>query len=219
MPTSEHYFTRAPMFNLLPKDTTFYDMFEKLSQHVVGSAEHLRMLARNFPDIADDVLRIREEEHAADELAHAALERLDRTFITPFDREDIHELVGGLDDIIDTVDALAKRVPLYHVKALEPAFLEQTEVLVRATMTLSAAVHRLRKARKLSELKDKLIEVHHMESIGDDNHHAALSKLYENGHDPLHVMKWKEFYELIESAIDRCEDVGNTLERIVLKNG
>jgi hypothetical protein len=208
------------MINLLPKDTVFYDLFERLARHAVNSAEHLRTMARNFPDVAEELQRIRDEEHEADELAHTALERLDRTFITPFDREDIHELVGGLDDIIDHVDALAKRIPLYHVKSIEPAFLEQLDVLIRAAASVSDAVHRLRKARKLSELKEKLIEIHHMESTGDDNHHAALSKLYSNGsQDPLHVMKWKEFYDMIEDAIDGCEDVGNTLERIVLKNG
>jgi predicted phosphate transport protein (TIGR00153 family) len=207
------------MFNLLPKDTVFFDLFERLARHAVASAEHLRTMARNFPNFGDELQHIRDEEHAADELAHAALERLDRTFITPFDREDIHELVGGLDDIIDAVDALAKRIPLYHLKSIEPKFLEQIDVLIRAAAAVSDAVHRLRKARKLSELKDKLIEIHHMESAGDDNHHAALSELYHNGHDPLHVMKWKEFYEMIEDAIDGCEDVGNTLERIVLKNG
>ena len=207
------------MFNLLPKDTVFFDLFERLAKHAVASAEHLRTMARNFPNFTDELQHIRDEEHAADELAHTALERLDRTFITPFDREDIHELVGGLDDIIDAVDALAKRIPLYHVKSIEPAFLVQLDVLIRAAAAVSDAVHRLRKARKLSELKDKLIEIHHMESVGDDNHHAALSELYRNGHDALHVMKWKEFYEMIEDAIDGCEDVGNTLERIVLKNG
>ena len=207
------------MINLLPKDTVFYDLFERLAKHAVATAEHLRTMARNFPTFGDELQQIRDEEHAADELAHTALERLDRTFITPFDREDIHELVGGLDDIVDAVDALAKRIPLYHVKSIEPAFVAQIDVLIRAAAAVSDAVHRLRKARKLSEMKEKLIEIHHMESVGDDNHHAAVSALYANGHDPLHVMKWKEFYEMIEDAIDGCEDVGNTLERIVLKNG
>src|SRR3954470_18951756 len=115
------------MFNLLPKDTVFYDLFEKLSAHVVSTSEHLRRLARSFPDTAGHIQLIRQEEHEADELAHAALDRLDRTFITPFDREDIHTLVGGLDDIVDTVDALAKRFPLYHVDKMEPAFQKQTD--------------------------------------------------------------------------------------------
>jgi predicted phosphate transport protein (TIGR00153 family) len=207
------------MFNLLPRDTVFFDLFEGMARHVVRASEDLRQLAQNFPEITQHIQRIREEEHAADELAHQALERLDRTFITPFDREDIHDLVGELDDIIDTVDALAKRFPLFHVKQMEPMFIRQAEVLVAATVTLEEAVHRLRKSRKLSELSEKLIEIHHKESIGDDNHHAAMSRLFQGDVDPLEVMKWKELYDLIENAIDGCEDVGNTLERIVLKNG
>ena len=207
------------MFNLLPKDTVFFDLFEGLSRHAVSSAEHLRQMVRSFPTIEPHLQKIRDEEHAADQLAHTALDRLDRTFITPFDREDIHELVGGLDDIIDGIDALAKRFPLFHIKAVEPAFEQQADLLVQATVAVSEAVHRLRRSRKLSELSDKLIEIHHKESIGDDNHHAALSRLFAGGTDALEVMKWKELYDYIEDAIDGCEDVGNTLERIVLKNG
>jgi predicted phosphate transport protein (TIGR00153 family) len=207
------------MFNLLPKDTVFFDLFEGLSRHAVSSAQHLLQMVRSFPNIEPHLQRIREEEHAADQLAHTALDRLDRTFITPFDREDIHELVGGLDDIIDGIDALAKRFPLFHVKSMEPTFVLQADVLVQAATAVSEAVHRLRKSRKLSELSDKLIEIHHKESVGDDNHHAALSRLFGGGIDALDVLKWKELYDYIEDAIDGCEDVGNTLERIVLKNG
>jgi predicted phosphate transport protein (TIGR00153 family) len=207
------------MINLLPKDTVFYDLFENIVRHAVSAAENLRQLADHFPDGAADIQRIRDSEHEADSLAHQALDRLDRTFITPFDREDIHELVGGLDDIVDTIDALAKRFPLYHVKAMQASFLKQTDVLCQATAAVSEAVHRLRKSRKLSELSDKLIEIHHHESVGDDNHHAAVSELYNGQTEALEVMKWKEFYDMIEEAIDACEDVGNTMERIVLKNG
>jgi len=207
------------MFNLLPKDTVFYDLFENIVGRVVTGAEQLRQLARNFPDGHANIHQIRNAEHEADDFSHQALERLDRTFITPFDREDIHELVSGLDDIVDTIDALAKRFPLYHVKSMQASFLKQTDVLVQATVAVSDAVHRLRKSRKLSELSDKLIEIHHHESVGDDNHHAAVSELYDGTTEALEVMKWKEFYDMIEEAIDACEDVGNTLERIVLKNG
>jgi len=207
------------MFNLLPKDTVFYDLFEGLSRHAANAAGYLRELAQNFPNMEGAIQRIRNEEHAADDLAHQCLDRLDRTFITPFDREDIHTLVGELDDIVDTIDALAKRFALYHVRIIEPPFLKQVDVLVQATVALSDAVHRLRKSRKLSELQDRLIEVHRLESLGDDNHHSAISALYDGSHDTLHVIKWKEFYEYLENAIDGCEDVTNTLERIVLKNG
>lgn len=208
------------MFNLLPKDKVFFDLFEGLAMHVVSTSEHLRRLAKGFPEIGTHLQSIRREEHDADDLAHKALDRLDTTFITPFDREDIHTLVGGLDDIVDTIDALAKRFPLYHVKTMEPAFVKQTEILVEAALALREAVHRLRKSRKLSELSDRLIEIHRLENVGDENNHAAVSRLFETGgSDPLYVIKWKELYDLIETAIDGCEDVGNTLERIVLKNG
>src|SRR5205823_11907709 len=154
------YFGRFwPMFNLLPRDTVFFDLFEGLARHVVSAAENLAALARQFPEFSGPLQKIREEEHAADQLAHTALDRLDRTFITPFDREDIHTLIGELDDIIDTIDALAKRVPLFHVKAMEPVFVQQAELLVEATKVVAEAVARLRANRKLSELSKYLIEI------------------------------------------------------------
>jgi len=208
------------MINLLPKDTVFFDLFESIARHAVSVSEHLRKMAKAYPESAQSELQqIRDHEHEADNLAHKALERLDRTFITPFDREDIHELVGGMDDIVDTVDAIAKRFTLYHIKEMQSWFIKQTDVLVQATIAVSEAIHRLRKARKLSELADRLIEIHRLESVGDDNNHAAVSELYNGSTDTLEVIKWKEFYDMIETAIDACEDVGNTLERIVLKNG
>jgi hypothetical protein len=207
------------VLNLLPKDTIFFDLFEGLADRAVACAKHLQDLCHQFPDISGALHRIRDEEHAADELAHTALDRLDRTFITPFDREDIHTLVGEIDDIIDAIDALAKRFPLFHVKQMDPMFVKQADLLVEATQATSEAVHRLRKGRKLSELSDKLIEIHHKESVGDDNHHAAMSNLFGGGIDALDVIKWKELFDYIENAIDGCEDVGNILERIVLKNG
>ena len=207
------------MFNRLPRDTVFYDLFEGLSGHAVKAANLVQQLAQSFPVLMPSIQRIREEEHQADELAHQALDRLDRTFITPFDREDIHTLVGELDDIIDGVDALAKRFPLFHVKHMEEIFLKQTAVLVAATQMVDEAVRRLRRSRKLSDLSDALIAIHTQESIGDDNHHAAMSRLFDGTVETLEVLKWKEIYDMIEDTIDNCEDVGNTLERIVLKNG
>ena len=207
------------MINLLPKDTVFFDLFENIARHAVSASEHLRKMAKAFPDMSTELQQIRNHEHEADNLAHQALDRLDRTFITPFDREDIHELVGGMDDIVDGVDAIAKRLTLYHIKEMQTWFMKQTDVLVQATVVVSEAMNRLRKARKLSELSDRLIEIHRLESIGDDNHHGAVSELYNGKTDALEVIKWKELYDMIEEAIDACEDVGNTLERIVLKNG
>ena len=164
------------MFNLLPRDTVFYDLFEGMSRHVVRSAEDLRQLgaelSRYYPAHPTNSRRGARGRRAGP--PGVTTDRLDRTFITPFDREDIHALVGELDDIIDTVDALAKRFPLFHVKQMEPMFLRQTEVLVAASVKLDEAVHRLRRSRKLSELSDVLIDIHHHgASVGDDNHHRG----------------------------------------------
>ena len=140
------------MLNLLPQDTVFFDLFEGMGRLAIASAQHLKELTEHFPNITDDISRIRQAEHSADQIAHNALERLDRTFITPFDREDIHQLVIELDDIIDNIDALAKRFALFHVKSIEPTFIKQCDVLVQATQVLSDAVGQLRKTHKLTDL-------------------------------------------------------------------
>jgi uncharacterized protein len=207
------------MFNLLPKDAAFFDLFEKLAEHVHNGAKYLAELAAQFPEITGIIQRIRTEEHAADELTHQTLDRLDRTFITPFDREDIHQLAGGLDDVIDAIDALAKRFPMYHVNRMDSSFAKQAQVLVEATAALAKAVRQLRTTRKLSEINPAIIDIHRLENVGDDNHYAAVSRLFEGTVETLDVIKWMELYTRIEKAIDKCDDVANTLERIMLKNG
>lgn len=207
------------MFNLLPRDTVFFDLFEEIAKHIIDSARHLQRLAKEFPKIDGPIELIRKAEHEADNLAHQTLDRLDRTFITPFDREDIHTLVKEMDDIVDAVDALVKRIPLFHVTSIPATFARQADVLVAASEALAKAVGMLRRTHKLSDLSECLIEIHHQESLGDDNHHAAMSELFSGQTTALDVLKWKELHDYIENAIDGCEDVGNTLERIVLKNG
>jgi len=207
------------MFNLLPRDTVFFDLFESLSEHVVAAAKELRDMVAAFPRVEAQIRRIRDLEHAADALAHTALERLDKTFITPIDREDIHVLVEELDDIVDSIDFLAKRFTLYHFHEMEQDFQKQTDVLVRAVTALDSAVHRIRKRRKLADYFDDIRFIGILEKEGDTNNHNAVSRLFSNGNaDAIEVMKWKEFYDRIESAIDGCEDVANIIERIVLKN-
>jgi hypothetical protein len=205
---------------LTPRERGFYPLFVQAAEIIADAADQLATLVAAEPPNREAIAKqIKELETEGDELTHQILIKLNSSFITPFDREDIHELVGGLDDIVDTIDALAKRFVLYHVQSMEPEFVEQTKVLVRATEVLSDAVYRLRKSRKLSQLHDALVEIHRLENVGDDNNHAAMSRLFDGRTGPLEVMKWKELYDLVETAIDACEDVGNTLERIVLKNG
>jgi len=206
------------MFGFFDRSDRFFDLFDELAGHVASCARHLRVMAASFPDTSPEIQRIREEERLADGVAHGVVGLVNRSSVPPIHGEDVHALASGLDEIIDTIDTLAKRFPLYHIESVEPTFLRQTEVLVEATTKVNEAVHALRRSRKLSDLRQTLIEIHHQESIGDDNHHAALSHLFGGGCEPLFVLKWKELYSLIEHAIDACEDVGNVLERIVLKN-
>jgi uncharacterized protein Yka (UPF0111/DUF47 family) len=206
------------VLRFLRKEAPVFDLFDDMAARVVSAAEHLRKFALGFPRAQSELQFIHDAEAAADEIGHGVLERLKQSFMIPIDREDAHALAGGLDDVIDHIDSLAKRFPLYHVEAMDPTFVLQTEVLVRAAGGVGDAVRKLRTSHRLSDLGDTLVAIHRQESIGDDNHHAALSRLFDGGCPPLFALKWKELHTLVEEAIDACEDVGNILERIVLKN-
>jgi uncharacterized protein Yka (UPF0111/DUF47 family) len=203
---------------LFRKEVPIFDLFDEMAARVVSSAEHLRSFALGFPQAGSELQQIHDDEAAADGISHRILDRLNHAFMLPIDREDAHALTGGLDDIIDFIDSLAKRLPLYHVDSMEPTFVRQTEVLLLAATRVAVAVRKLRTSRTLSDLGGALVEIHRQESVGDDNHHAALSRLFDGSCPPLFALKWKELHTLIEEAIDACEDAGNILERIVLKN-
>jgi uncharacterized protein Yka (UPF0111/DUF47 family) len=206
------------MLSIIPRDRTFFDLFEKAASIVVRTAEEYAQLARNYDQREDHVARIRQLEHDGDEMAHRTFDRLDQSFITPFDREDIETLTLRMDDVIDEIDAAAKRLTLYRIPAPTPWLIKQTEVLMKACQLAGRAIGRLRNLKKPDGLHAELVEIHYLENVGDDNNHAALAELFEQGGDPLLVMKWKEIYELTERAIDRCEDIANTIRGIMLKN-
>jgi len=206
------------MLSLIPRDAGFFDLFDKAATILVRTAETYAQLAVDYDHRIEHVTRIRQLEHDGDEIAHRAFDRLDQTFLTPFDREDIEVLMVRIDDVIDEIDAAAKRLTLYQIPAPTPAFVKQTEVLLKACRLTGQAVSRLRNLKKLNGLQELLIEIHFLENVGDENNHAALAALFEDGGDPLMVMKWKEIYELTERAIDRCEDIANIVRGIMLKN-
>lgn len=206
------------MFSIIPRNMAFFDLFEKAGAVVVRAAETYAALACDYEHRTEHVARIRQLEHDGDEIAHRAFDRLDKSFITPFDREDIEILMVRMDDVIDEIDAAAKRLTLYQIPAPTGAFIKQTEVLLKACRLTAEAVTRLRDLKKPNGLHEALVEIHFLENVGDDNNHAALAELFEKGGDPLLVMKWKEIYELTERAIDRCEDIANIIRGIMLKN-
>jgi len=206
------------MFSVLPRNTAFFDLFERAAAVQIRAAEAFVALATDYEHREEHVARIRQYEHDGDEIAHQTYDRLDQSFITPFDREDIETLMTRMDDVIDEIDAAAKRLTLYRIPAPTAALVKQTETLLKACQLTGQAVARLRNLKQVEGLHDLLVEIHYLENVGDDNNHAALAELFDQGGDPLLVMKWKESYELTERAIDRCEDIANIIRGILLKN-
>lgn len=205
------------MFGLFPKDAAFYEMFE-------SGASVLQQIARSYAGLVANqgrqqeyLAEIRQLEHDGDETARKTLLKVDTTFITPFDREDIHTMVIEVDDVIDAIDAAAKRIVLFKITETNEWLVKQTEVLVKATALLADAIGKLRHIRRPDGLRDLLIQIHRLESVGDDNHHTALVEMFERTHDPIGVMKLKEVLDLTEEAIDGCQDIAITIERIILK--
>lgn len=206
------------MFGLIPRDAGFFNLFDEAAAMVLRAAEAYAQVAQDYARKDEWITRIRQCEHQGDEIAHQTLDKLDKTFITPFDREDIQALMMGMDDVIDEIDAASKRLTLYQIDEPTDWLVKQTAVLVRACRLVGEAVAGLRNLKKPEPIHRLLVEIHKLENEGDDNNHAAAAELYNQSADPFLVMKWKEIYDMTERAIDACEDIANTIEAIILKN-
>lgn len=206
------------MFSIVPRDQKFFDLFEEIAELLSRGAQAFVDLLSDYDHREQHLLVIRQFEHDADAVAHRTYERLDRTFITPFEREDIHSLMRRMDDVIDGIDAASKRLILYEIATPKDWLLQQADILRRATQCVQQAMPGLRTMRRPDRIRNHLMELHDLENQGDDIHHAAVAELYAGAGDPIEVMKWKEIYDLTERAIDRCEDIADVLERLLLKS-
>ena len=203
---------------ILPQDDKFYDYFEKCAHQVVQGAVQLDELLRNFTDVQIKTKEIKDIEHEGDIITHDTIESLNRTFITPLDREDIHDLITSLDDVLDYIEACSERLFLFKIdKTTEEAILI-SGVLLKTTRVLEQGVRQLRRLKQADAIIKHCAEINRLENEGDYLNRAAVAKLFEPNNNPLEVIKWKEIYETMENAIDRCEDVANVLEGIALKN-
>ena len=216
---------RGGMFGLLPKNLEFFDFFERAAEKALRSAEMLSAFAKqNGPRKPESAQAIFEIEHECDKITHETLDFLEQTYITPIDRDDIYKMITGIDNVVDSVDAVAQRMVCYKIDTVTDEFKDQCEVLVRACRTLLDAVRGLRgiadkRARKGETSLDKLIiAVHEAEEEGDRIHHHFLAQLFDSGLDAFQVIKWKELYELVEQAIDYCDDAACLIHSIQLKN-
>ena len=202
----------------LPKETSFFDFFE---QHAVltvdGTAEFLSLVTTGA-NIPAKCKRISDIEHETDVITHRCVEALHKTFITPIDRDQIHRLITRMDDIIDFVEAAAERISLYELTVMPADARDLADVLHRAAQEVEQALKGLRTLSNPSRLLKLCTDINRLENEGDAILRKALARLFREEKDPITVIKWKEIYEDLETATDRCEDVANIIEGVVLEH-
>jgi uncharacterized protein len=203
---------------LIPREEKFFELFVQQAENVLLGARQLKDLMENYTDVDQKRLMIEKIESQGDEIAHSILEKLNTTFITPMDREDIHALTSALDDILDLIHATAMRLHLYRVKTVTPEAGQLANIILRASEETLALIRDLDKMKKPKHMKERWIEVNRLENEGDTVSRAAIAGLFEKEINPIEVIKWKELYEHLETAIDKCEDAVNIIEAVVLKN-
>ena len=201
---------------LIPREEKFYNDFQALADELKRGARLLEgMLAPDKP-LWDKAEEIKEVEHKCDFITHEIIQRLNRTFVTPLDREDIHALARSLDDVMDAIDASAARVKLYRLDTVRYGARELAQII-------SASTHQVRLALDAIEqhkgLMTHAVEINRLENEADRTHQQAVSRLFDEERDPIAVLKWKETLDFLEEATDRCEDVANVLEGVMVKHG
>ena len=202
--------------NLIPREEKFYKDFQALADELKRGATLLEaMLAFERPlwDKADEIKQV---EHKCDILTHEVIQRLNRTFVTPIDREDIHELARSLDDVMDAIDASATLIRLYRLDSVRFGARELAHIITLSANELRLALDAM---EKYDHIITHSVEINRLENEADRTHQEAVSRLFDDEHDPLTVMKWKETLDFLEDATDRCEDVANVLEGVVVKHG
>lgn len=204
------------MFGLIPKDIAFFEMFQKAAHNMIEGTRLLKEMVEHYHDPAEYAKRIKEVEHVGDSITHDIALKLNQTFITPIDREDIHGLASALDDILDMAEAVADRFVVYKVPKPTEAAVRLADILYQSAVSVADGIDQLGKGH--ADMKDCCVKVNSLENEADRVMRDAISGLFEREKDPIEVIKWKEIYENFEEGTDRCEDVANILERIALKH-
>ena len=205
-----------PRITLIPQRKEFFELFNQAAANAVAIARALVDLLAQAPDGSDDRIRnIKELEHEGDRLTHEVVGLLNRTFVTPFDRDDMYRLAGALDDICDHVDEAAGNIVGYGVKEIRPAAKAQGDVILRAASKLQEAVARLEGFKDSSR---QLIELRSLEDEGDRLNREAVSELFRTSQDAISIIRWKDIHEALEEAVDACENAADVLEAILVKN-
>jgi uncharacterized protein len=203
---------------LLPHDASFFAHFEHQGKKTVEGCRAFLEMVENPTNLESRAERVKQIEHECDEITHAVVEGLHKTFITPIDRNDIYTLITKMDDIMDFVEAAADRVALYEIPTMTKEVGDLARCLVSSAEHVLGAVSSIRDLGKPNGILQHCIEINRLENVADTILRSALARLFREEKDPIAVIKWKEIYETLESATDRCEDVANIIEGVVLEN-
>ena len=205
-----------PIFNFLPREEQYFALFTQMTSYISDAANVLvKMFAHPDGNYEEYVQRIKNIEHQCDDLTHNVSTKLNKSFITPFDREDIYMMSSALDDIVDLIDDVARAMMMYNIHESTPHARKFAEVIQSMAIELHEIVSMLEQPKGLTP---RLVELHRLENEGDDTYHAAIAELFRNATDPLIVIKWKDIYEKLEAAVDRCENVANIIESVIIKH-
>ena len=204
-------------FRLIPKEESFFDLFEQLVGVLVNAAGVLVAATEHADMLPEHAKRLERLEHDGDQVTHEIMTRLNRTFITPLDREDIHGLTTDLDDVLDLIEAVTERFILYKVTTITPQAQQIAKVIQQQVQEIHQIMPKLRHLKREQILRH-CIEINRLENAGDRLLRDSLGALFDGSRDALAVIKWRDLYTLLESATDKCEDVANVIEGIVLKN-
>ena len=206
------------MFRIIPHDQEFFVLFRKASENIVDGAEQLKDMLQEFDNLRERVRAIEEVEHKGDSLTHEIIKKLNTSFVTPIDREDILALASSLDDVIDLIDAAATRLMLYKVTETTPHARELGFLILKCVQELHKGIVHLPSSKGRDHVYEHCVEVNSLENEADRVCRDAIAYLFDNETDPIFILKWKEIYETLETATDRCEDAANVLEGVALKN-
>ncbi len=204
-------------FRLFPRDEKFFDLFELQAQKLLGGARLILELFDNIEDSETITRKIKEVESEGDDVTHEIIARLNRTFVTPIDREDIHNLASKLDDVLDYMQAVSERINLFKIEKSTGVAREFGRVLLKSTEELVNSIGLLHDMRNSDKIMVSCIEINRLENEADNFLRKAIADLFEMEENPMEVMKWKEIYDNLENAVDSCEDVANIIEGVVLK--
>jgi len=203
------------MTPLLPRDNTFFEMFTEMSENLIAGARTMVELFADYKDVDAKIAEIRRIERRGDEITHAVLTKLNQSFITPFDREDIHQLASSLDDVLDFLNASGARIIMYRITNPPPVALELARIILLQSLELKKALAII---RKNGDILTHCVEINRLENEADVISRAAIGQLFDQEKDPITLIKTKELIEFLELATDKAEDVANVLETVVLKN-